>query len=205
MSGRPGRARRDVLRLGGGLAAVVLSGLAGCRTPAPRDGVPQLTFVHLAPIPLQVARRDFENRYVPPQGVPTIENRAPIAPAEAVRGWAEQRIQPVGANGVATVIVHDAMLAELALARTTGVTGFFTEDQSEEYRIRIDVEVAAVGLPNTTGVAARAFAERSRTVAEDVTLQQRDEIAYRLVEEAMIDLNAELEQRILGGFGPYLA
>ncbi|MEZ5670306.1 MAG: hypothetical protein R3F55_23330 [Alphaproteobacteria bacterium] len=193
--------RRGFVRLGAGAAAVTL---AACRTPAPRSGVPDLTFVHLAPIPVQVARREFVDLYVPPAGMPTIESRAPIAPSEAVRRWAEQRIRPAGANGAAVVTVHDAMLAEIPLARTTGVTGALTVDQSEEYRIRIDVEIVASGLPNTTQVGARAFAERSRTVREDVTLQQREEVQYRLVEEAMIALNAELERQILANFGPYL-
>ena len=161
--------------------------------------------MHLSPIPLQVARLEIDNRYVPPADIPTIEDRAPIAPANAIRRWSERRIQPVGANGAATVVIHDAMLAEIPLARTTGVSGALTVDQSEEYRVRIDVEVVALGLPNTSQVAARAFAERTRTVSEDITLQQRDEITYGLVEDAMIGLNTELEGQILGNFGPYLA
>ena len=194
-----------MLRLGAGLCALTGLGLAGCRTPAPRDGVPELTFVHLAPIPLQVARRDIDNRYLPPANMPTIEATGPISPAEAVRRWAERRIQPVGANGRALVIIHNAMLAQIPLARTGGLTGMITTDQSDEYRVRIDVEITAEGLPYTTPVSARGFAERARTVAEDVTLQQRDEVIYRLVEEAMIAINSELERQILGGFGAYLA
>lgn len=192
------------MRGGLALAAVAMAGVAACRTPAPRSGVPELTFTHLAPIPLQVARLEIDNRYRPPPGIPTIESTAPIAPADAVQRWAQRRIQPIGANGRAVVIIHDAMLAQIPLARTTGLTGLITTDQSEEYRVRIDVEVTAEGLPNTTAVAARAFAERSRTVPENVTLQQRDEATYSLVEDAMIALNAELQNQILGSFGPYL-
>ncbi len=197
--------RRGLLRTALGLGALAALGLAGCRTPAPRAGVPELTFVHLTPIPLQVARREVESRYVPPANMPTINATAPISPVEAVRRWAEQRIQPVGANGRALVIIHDALLAQIPLARTPGLTGMITTDQSDEYRVRIDVEVTADGLPYTTPVTARAFAERARTVREDVTLQQRDEVVYRLVEEAMIAINAELERQIRSGFGPYLA
>lgn len=187
------------------VAALAAAALAGCRTPAPRSGVPDLTFVHLAQIPMLVARRDIENRYQPPPGMPTVEARAPIAPAVAVQRWAERRIQPVGAGGRALVIIHDAMLAQIPLARTTGITGIITNDQSDEYRVRIDVEVVADGIPSTAPASARAFAERARTVAEDVTLQQRDEVMYRLVEEAMIAINAELERQIYAGFGSYIA
>lgn len=184
--------------------AMAALGLAGCRTPSPRSGVPELTFTHLAPIPMQVARLEVDNRYIPPPDIPTIEAAAPIAPADAIRRWAERRIQPVGANGRALVIIHDAMLANILLARTTGLSGMLTNDQSDQYQVRIDVEVMAEGLPYTTPVAARAFVDRSRTVSEDVTLQQRDEVAYRLVEEALIAINTELERQILAGFGPYL-
>src|SRR5690606_36052429 len=127
------------------------------------------------------------------------------APAEAVRRWAERRIHPVGASGRALVIIHDAMLAQIPLARTTGITGYLTTDQSDEYRVRLDVEVAVDGLPFVAPASARAFAERARTVAENVTLQQRDEVMYRLVEEAMIAINSELERQIYAGFGSYIA
>lgn len=192
-----------MLAIGLGLGAVAGLGLAGCRTPAPRSGVPNLTFEHLAPIPLLVARREVENRYRPPPGMPTVEATAPIAPAEAVRQWAERRILPVGATGRALVVIYDAMLAQIPLARTTGLTGMITNDQSDEYRVRIDVEVTIDGVaPPAT---ARAYAERARTVAENVTLQQRDEVMYRLVEEAMIAINLELERQIYAGFGTHIA
>jgi hypothetical protein len=196
--------RRAFVVAGLRISALAGLGLAGCRTPAPRNGVPELTFAHLAPIPLQVARLEVDNQYMPSQGMPTIESTAPIAPADAVRRWAERRLQPVGANGRALVAIYDAMLAQIPLARTTGLTGMVTTDQSDEYRVRIDVEVICDGLPSAAPVSARAFAERARTVSEDVSLQQRDEVVYRLVEEAMIAINTELERQILAGFGAYL-
>ncbi len=44
---------------------------------------------------------------------------------------------------------------------------------------------------------ARAVAERLRTVPENITLNQREQVWFELTEDVMRDLDAELQRTIL--------
>jgi hypothetical protein len=51
---------------------------------------------------------------------------------------------------------------------------------------------------------AKAEARRSLTVPEDSTLNEREEVWYRLTEQTMRDLDVQLEQTIREAFFPYI-
>lgn len=85
----------------------------------------------------------------------------------------------------------------------SGLSGVVTIDQSERYTAHIAVEIQILEV-NRQAASLRAEATRSITVAEDVSVSEREKVWFQLTERTMQDLNAELEKTINEVFARYL-
>lgn len=177
------------------LIAVVFL-LAGCATEVQKPGFPQISFAHLQPISLNVARIEMENRYISPATRPNVEHEFPVSPAAVASNWGRDRLRAVGASGVARVIVRRASVVEVPLKRTTGVTGAFTRDQSERYEAVIDMMVELRNATGNVRVTVESTAKRSRSVSENISLNDREKIWFEMTESMMADLNTALENQV---------
>ena len=189
-----------------GVPALTAALLGACNTPEPRARFAEMTFEHRGDLRLDVGAIEIQTEYRAPLAAPHIEHLFPVAPEAAMRRWARDRLAATGAPGRrARFIVKDARVIEEKLARTEGFRGAFTRDQTERYTITLEAALQIVGA---RGAAPEAFATarsvRSRTVAESVTVNQRERAWFELLEEAMRDLDVELESRIRGNFAQYL-
>ncbi len=176
------------------LAVVFL--LTGCATEVQKPGFSQISFAHLQPISLNVARIEVENRYVSPATRPNVEHEFPVSPAAVASNWGRDRLRAVGQSGVARVVVRRASVVEVPLRRTTGVTGAFTRDQSERYDAIIDMMVELRDADGNVRVTAESTAKRSRSVSENVSLIEREKIWFEMTETMMSDLNTALENQV---------
>ena len=176
------------------LAVVFL--LTGCATEVQKPGFSQISFEHLQPISLNVARIEVENRYVSPATRPNVEHEFPVSPAAVASNWGRDRLRAVGQSGVARVVVRRASVVEVPLKRTTGVTGAFTRDQSERYDAIIDMMVELRDADGNVRVTAESTAKRSRSVSENVSLIEREKIWFEMTETMMSDLNTALENQV---------
>lgn len=174
-------------------ALALLIVLTGCGTP-PTRAFPEITFTNRPPIQLDVAQVEVVQSYQPSFQDPQVEHLFPQVPSEVMRRWVTDRLQPVGSAGVARVYIEEASVRSDALARTPGVRGVFTIDQSERLTANFGMRVE-IQSPRANGYAAAA-AERSITVPEDATLAEREAIWFRLTESTMNDLDARLESAI---------
>ncbi len=177
------------------LAAIVCL-LAGCAKELKTPGFPQISFAHLEPISLNVLRIEVENRYVSPAMRPNVEHEFPVSPAKAALNWARDRLRADGLGGVARVIVRRASVVEVPLKRTTGVKGAFTRDQSERYDAVINMMVELRDANGNVRVTAESTAKRSRSVSENLSLNDREKIWFEITEKMMADLNTALERQI---------
>ena len=177
------------------LIAVVFL-LVGCATEAQKPGFSQISFAHLQPISLNVARIEMENRYFSPATRPNVEHEFPVSPAALASNWGRDRLRAVGASGVARVIVRRASVVEVPLKRTTGVTGAFTRDQSERYEAVIDMMVELRDATGNVRVTVESTAKRSRSVSENISLNDREKIWFEMTESMMTDLNTALENQV---------
>ncbi len=93
-------------------------------------------------------------------------------------------------------------------ARATGrgsfLFGDFTIPQSERYDLNITVRLQIVDPTGRVTATVNAGATRSRTVAADATLNDRERVWFDMTEQAMNDLNATLEKSIPLYLGAYL-
>ena len=183
------------------LSFVILAACEAAPLPPP---IPEITFSHLTPIEIAAAQIEIVEDYVPPLAAPNVEHKFPTPPAQAVRQWAKDRLRLVGDDGVLRVIIRDASVIETKLEKTGGVRGAFTVDQSERYDARLAVVVEVRSVRGFQDAFASAIAERSRTVPENISIQDREKVWFEMTEAMMNDLNASLDRQIRKNFAPYL-
>jgi hypothetical protein len=180
---RPGLRRRRLL-----LALPLL--LAACDdTPAPSREFPPLDFGYLLKLRLNVATIDIDDASGPHDtaDVEHVEALAPIAPADALRQMAQQRLITAGTSGHAVFVIEEA-----SLTRAPG--GF-----SGAMRVRLDI--------GTADGAKGGFAEARaiRTYASTDTSEAGTRAAlYELVRLMMSDMNIELEYQMKRSLRDYL-
>jgi hypothetical protein len=178
-----------LLLLAGGL-------ITSCDTPPHREPFPQLTYQHLAPINLDVARIVIQDAYQPPMTAPHVDQDFPTPPATAARQWAKDRLKAVGSDGVAKFTILDGSAVDVPLPRTTGISGMLTQDQSDRYDVKLTVRLEVENRMGNHSGAITAGAQRSESVAEDMTLNEREKLWFEMTDELMKQLNAELEKQI---------
>ena len=183
--------RRSFLVLAGTSAL-----LAACDTPPMRQSYATLTFQDRPRIRLDVAQVEIVEAYKAPGVAPHVDHLFPQKPVDVATSWGRDVLQAVGQRGQATYTIVDASATETALPRSTGLTQVFKTEQSDRYDLHIEVKLE-VGNPllQATGIAT-ASASRSQTVAEDMTLNQREAVWFQMTESAMRELDGKLEAAI---------
>ena len=182
-----------------GLALLALA-LISCNTPPKRQAFPEITFQHLQPFRLDVARVQIVDGYQPDPGA-DIGNQFPEVPAAVARQWAEDRLTAVGQQGEAIYTITLAKAIQTPLLRSQGMSAMTHKDQSDRYDLAITVNLEVRSGAKSGAVTARAA--RSQTVREDMTLNQREGVLFNLLDVTMKDMNAQMEKltpHYLGGF-----
>lgn len=182
--------------------SIMAMGLVACQPPA-KPQYAEITFDHLPRIELDVAEIVIKTPYQESLDSPHVGEQFPVSPSRAARRWVEDRLRATGDRGVATVTIVESGAVEAELERTTGVTGLLTTDQAQSYEIAIEISIEAVDPvgPRTSSASIRVTKKTS--VAEDATMNEREETWYKLTRNAMDNFNAAMEKQIgktLSGF-----
>jgi hypothetical protein len=176
--------------------ALVISSLASCQATAPTLVFPELTFQHMKSLSLDVAKLETMSSYTPPMSAPNVDHLFHTSPAGVLGRWAEDRLRAVGKNGFARFTIIEASVTETQLDMKKGIIGAFTKDQSERYDAVLEAKLEIFDDSGLSIGFARAKATRSVTVREDSSVNQREQAWFRLTEELVIDIDAELEKNI---------
>ncbi|PPR24683.1 MAG: hypothetical protein CFH40_00734 [Alphaproteobacteria bacterium MarineAlpha10_Bin3] len=169
----------------GAVIALALLVLAACETTVAPRQFPEITFRHLSPIRLDVAKITYAPRYRAPVGTPNVGQEFPTPPVVAAERWIADRLVAVGASGEAIVSIRRATATETRLKVKKGVTGAFTTDQAWRYDGYIEMSIKAVDLNGQRSATATAAARQSQTVPEDASLDGREAVWFGLVEKLM--------------------
>jgi len=188
------------------LTAALIGGLtlAACTTPPPQNRFPEITFKHLPPITLDVREISVEDDYRSPGTPPNVEHLFPARPAAAAEAWGRDRLVAGGTSRRLRYVVSDASAVETNLKTKTGLTGVLTVDQSQRYSLQIAVDLQLIADDGGSLGSASAKVEHSVTVPEDSKLSDREKIWFKLVDDAMKELNAQLEKTIKTVFFKYV-
>jgi hypothetical protein len=177
---------------------------AACDTPPQRQKFPDITFQHMAPYRLNVAQIVVQQDYRAADHPDDIGPQFPELPETLVADWARDRLQAAGERGQATFTIVDARATQIPLPRASGIDAALKKEQSDKYELAITVKIDAGNpLLGKTGSVTETVT-RSQTVAEDLTLNQREVVLFNLLDSAMKDLNARLEQSIPQYLAPLL-
>jgi hypothetical protein len=176
--------------------ALVVSSLASCLATAPTLVFPELTFQHLKPLSLNVAKLEIVSAYKPSMSAPNVDHLFHMSPAGALDRWTEDRLRAVGKNGLALFTILEASVTETPLDMKKGIIGTFTKDQSERYDAILEAKLEIFDDDGLSIGFARAKATRSVTVSEDASVNQREQVWFHLTEELVRDIDKELETNI---------
>ncbi|MCK5445963.1 MAG: hypothetical protein KAI73_10090 [Rhodospirillaceae bacterium] len=183
--------------------AALLTQACASKPPAPE--IPQLGFSHLQPIGLKVGRINISSTYSSPMKAPNVEHRFPTSPEKAARLWAHQRLRALGGNGEARFIVTRASVLEIPQdKKETGFLGAFTPEPTADYQATLKIRLEVDAIPGKTEGVLNANAQRSVLIHEDVSLAEREQIWFEMIETLMADLDVEMERRIRSDLGAWV-
>lgn len=172
--------------------AVTVAVMAACTSPQ-RPHYRQISFTYLPQIKFDVAQIEVVNEYAAPGRAPNVEHLFPVPLGGTVERWARDRLRAVGAEGQVRFVIKRASVVEVPLKIKTGIRGALTTDQSERYDAEVEVRLEASNARGKSSIGSRV--RRSRTVAENVTLNEREKVWFEITEAVIRDLNASLERQ----------
>ena len=193
-----------------GRRALLLFGLAlpfalsACETTAPISGFSKRGFAHLQPLRLRVASVTVERQDRGGDLPGRVETQFPQPPGDLAALWAKQRLQAVGGLSRLVFLISESPVVETKLARTKGVTGYFTTDQTERYDASLKAEARVIDELGQQVAQAQVSVQRSTTVPEDASLRRREEYWFNLTEQLLADFDREMEASVRKYLFPYL-
>ena len=179
--------------------------LAAC-SQAPQTYKPApLDFSSQPPINLNVAEVRLTENYHTATTRPNVEQDFPTPPAAAVKQWLKQRVHAVGTQGVFEVVIDDASVKEVKLHTTGGLKGLFTNDQDARYDANLKVSFRLYDGVDAMSVASGdVIITRSKTIAQDATVNDRTKLYENMTKEMMASFDTEATNRLHQYFANYL-
>ena len=161
------------------LLLLPLLALAACETVPPEPVYEAASYDYLPKIKLDVRSIDIDDNWAPRGNQRHIEARSPVQPRVALRTMANDRLITAGTKGRAAFAITDASLTQ-ASGRV-----------SAHFAVRIDLfDDADIKLGEVPAEVSRVA-----PLPDDSPAPTRITL-YRLVGEAMADMNVELEYQL---------
>ncbi|KZD12575.1 hypothetical protein [Oceanibaculum pacificum] len=170
---------------------------AACSTPDPAPRYAEITFVGKPQLRLDVGAIEVVNEYQEPLSRPHVEHLSPANPGRTAERWARDRVSVGGSQFQRAVLrIREASIVEDRLRTSTGLGGFVKNEQSERYTAVMDVALQILDNRGQRIGEAVARVERSRTVPEDITLNERERAWYELTESILRDMDTVLTNNV---------
>ena len=179
--------------------------LSACETPLKVQTLPDITFSNLQPIRLNVASVETVSEFKSPLKLPNVDHLFQVSPEKALKNWGRDRVaETPGATGQARFIIKNAAATESKLAIDKGFTGQFKKELSERYTVFVEGELQLIDTSGVVRAQASAKAERSRTIREDASLNEREKLWHDITRAVVTDFNGVMERAINTHFSGWL-
>ena len=188
------------------LLCLILSGVAlsGCTTPPPVRNLDTISYSERPPIRLDVREIEIQRAYQPPNAAPNVDHLFPVPPAAGAQLWAADRLKAAGPQRSARFIVHEAPVIEISLARTGGLTGTLTVEQSERYEARLVAELQILADDDSVVASVTVEVTHHRTVPENLTLNERVEVWHEMTRSLLDEMDRQLDATITEALTAYI-
>jgi hypothetical protein len=178
--------------------------LLACAPPPPAANFPEIAFRDSPPFRVDVAEVALIESYLPPLRAPHVEHESPMPPVVPMRNWVRDRLIADGADGSLKATVVDAHITETLLSVNEDLAANLTTEQGVRFDGRVEMRLEILDRAGSVRASVNGEATRSRTMPEDATLREREEVLFQMAEDLANDLNTELEANIRQHFAPYL-
>ena len=158
--------------------------------------LPDLTFKHLAPITLRVSEVQITSVVRNSTQSPNVGHRFPMSPEQALKRWAQDRLQVTGARGIARFTILHAEATEKKLTKDETLTGLFKQQASEQYDSTVKARLEIIDSRGIKRAQVTAGATWRQNIREDTSLADRRRIWLELVEKLITRFNSEMERSI---------
>lgn len=179
--------------------------LAAACTPAPAPpSFPEVTFRSEPPFRIAAENVEVVEAYVPPLRAPNVEHQSPVAPSILLRRWAEQRLQAAGGPGRVRAIVTDASIVETLLETNQTVEASFENEQAARFEGRAAMRIELLDASGLVRASVEGAAEQLRTLPENATLLERQEVLFQMSEDLSRGLDKVLSENLRQHFSAHL-
>lgn len=185
-------------------ALLCIGMMPGCVSAPPESAQqPALTFAHMSPVLLNVAKVEIFDAYKPPMQNPNAEHLMPTPPASAARILAAEKLLADGDSRILRVLIEDASVIRENLPLTEGFWGVLSQEPAERYKARVALRFELVNeeAPDITVGHASVIGTRTKTLVEGVSPAERDRAMTELTEGLMSDLYDGFDTVVRGTFG----
>ena len=167
-----------------------LIGIGGCTTSTPQaKPLPDITFAHMPPFPVNVAVVNIESGYDPAQDSRDISSGFPAPPDVALKSYAAHRLQPAGPAGRLTFIIENVFIHQTLVKPEgdfVGWLGVGREDLYEaEMKIRMHIETEGQSGGTDSVLAIR----RSLSIPQSYSVAEKEQEKFIFIEMMMKDVD----------------
>lgn len=167
-------------------ASTLLAGCAsGTVTGAPAD----FNFTKLAPLELNVGAVQVQSQAAAPEN-------PRVNPGLALQRYAKKRLQAVGGEGTLNFNIQQASLTAVEGQGQGNWTDAFSLSKPMEYTVTMRIGLDLVGRSTRPDVKSAFTLERKKTLAEGVSLAERDYQLNKLVESMTYDVDKAVERSL---------
>lgn len=170
--------------------------LSACVQTPPTPTYPDITFNHLNKIPLDIAAITSTLSHADRFDGGHIEALTPISLGAMAANWANQRVEAAGESGIFTFDVRRASIIQTDLETQKGVVGFFTVEQGTHYQADLEIIMEAIDENSGRKAVANSTITQSLTVAENLSLTERNKEIYSLIEATLTAMDQQLSNDI---------
>lgn len=185
------------------LALFCLLAVACAPAPAPPH-FPEITFRTEAPFRIAAKTVEIVEAYVPPLRAPNVEHESPVPPSILLRRWAEQRLEAAGGLDRVRATITDASIVETELATNQTVETSFQTEQAFRFEARAAMRIELVDTAGVVRATVEGTAEQVRTLPENATLLERQEVLFQMSEDVARALDKVLGEILRQHFAAHL-
>lgn len=170
-------------------------------TPLPLNN-PPVDYSRLPAIPFDVAEVMVINDASIAPLTAELAGKFGPSPEDALREWAERRIQPVGADGSFTIIIKDANFAAARLPIESGFRSYFERQQAARWDAYLNVLIAVENSqlpPAEITINLRT----SQTLPEDASAEEKRQTYNSILNKLMTLFDAEAQKQMGAYFRAY--